>query len=191
MAVSFNKSGIVNASGIIANDNLLRLTPKSVTPTAYCACQLKFDEKLVANQSYTMQLWDVNVSHSEKSEAALGVWIYWGGGSVSLFDWHGTNYFTDGHADYLVKTFTPTETQVNHSNAANLWFNVYNSVGYVAGTLNLTIGRWKLEKGNIATPWSFNINDDNYIPSIHGFVEDNDHMSVYPNHIQTPEFIEY
>ena len=139
--------------------NLLKGTPKSVSNSSYCAYQLNMDSNLVADKTYTLQLWDVNVSHSAKTVAQTGVWIYWGGGSVHLFNWAGSTYFTNGHADYLVKTFTVTSSQASGSGASNAWFNVYNSVGYVEGTLNLTIGKWKLEEGSIPTPWCPNSSD--------------------------------
>lgn len=131
--------------------NLLKDIPKAYSATAYNAYQLNFTENLVANQTYTLQLWDVNVSHSAKTAAQLGISFYWGGGSVRLIQWIGTDYFIDGHADYLVGTFTPTEANAQHSQAANAWFNVYNSPGNATGTRDMSIGKWKLEKGDKAT----------------------------------------
>lgn len=143
-------------SGVLdgLNFNQLKATAKSHNPTAYCGYQLEMTENLVAGETYTLQLWDVDVSHSAKTEAQLSIWIFWGGGSVMLGSWAGTDYFTNGHADYLVKTFTVTSSQASGSGATNAWFNMYNSVGYVAGTMNMSIGRWKLEKGSIATGYT-------------------------------------
>lgn len=191
MSVSFKKTSVIDTSGVLVNNNLLPSTPKSTSPTSYCAYQLNLSENLQANQAYTMQLWDIDVSHSEKSEANLGIWVYWGGGSISLFNWKGTSNFTNGHADYLVYTFTPTEANANHSNASNAWLNIYNSVGYVAGTMNMSIGRWKLEKGSVATPYVLNINDWGYFPTTHGFVEQGNIMSIYEDRVQAKEFIEW
>jgi len=143
-------------SGVLdgLNFNQLKATAKSYSPPSYCGYQLEMTENLVAGETYTLQLWDVDVSHSAKTEAQLGIWIFWGGGSVMLGSWAGTDYFTNGHADYLVKTFTVTSSQAGGSGATNAWFNMYNSVGYVAGTMNMSIGRWKLEKGSIATGYT-------------------------------------
>ena len=139
------------------NPNLTLRALKSNTPTSYEACKIAFSENLVKGNTYTVQFWDVNVSHTGKSASDLGVFIYWGGGSVSLTNWKGTNYFTNGHADYLKATFTaPNST---HADTNNLWFNIYNSVPNASGTMNLTIGRWKLEKGDKATPWCPNTSD--------------------------------
>lgn len=141
------------------NKNLLRLIPRTFNPTAYNAYQLNMTENLVADQTYTIQLWDVDVYHSAKTAAQTGVWIYWGGGSVQLLSWAGPTYFTpegetNYHADYLVKTFTPTSTNASGSGAGNAWFNVYNSVSNANGTRNMHIGAWKLEKGSVPTPLS-------------------------------------
>ena len=152
--VQITKQGeIIVVNNGTQNLNLAKTTPKSISKTSYCAYQLNLTENLVANQTYTLQLWNVDVSHSAKTEAQTGVWIYWGGGSVQLFSWAGPTYFKNGHADYLVKTFTVTSSQASGSGATNLWLNVYNSVGYVEGTLSMSIEKWKLEKGSIPTGW--------------------------------------
>ena len=152
--VQITKQGeIIVVNNGLQNLNLTKTIPKSVTPTSYCGYQLNLTENLVANQTYTLQLWNVDVSHSAKTEAQTGVWIYWGGGSVHLFNWAGPTYFKNGHADHLVKTFTVTSSQASGNGAANLWLNVYNSVGYVEGTLSMSIDKWKLEKGSVPTGW--------------------------------------
>lgn len=131
------------------------------------------------------------MAHSGKTEDALGIDVYWGGGSVRLVYMHGTNYFTNGHADYLTATFTVTAANASGNGATNCWFNIYNSVGNVDGTRNMHIGAWKLEYGNIPTAWCMNPFDWGYIDSNHGFIETGDKMSVYKSHIQTTEFIEW
>ena len=165
----------------------------SYTPTDYCGYQISFTENLVANQTYTLQLWDVDVSHSGKTEANLGLDFYWGGGSVNLKQMHGTSYFTNGHADYLVTTITPTSSNASGSGATNLWFNVYNSVGSASGTKNMSIGRWKLEKGSVPTPWCPSTSDDIYTGNSVGFSED-DHTPPRigkAGYVQATEFIEW
>lgn len=147
---------------LIGNENLLSVVPRSHNAKSYNAYQLNLSENLVAGQTYTMQLWDVDVSHSEKTDAQTGVWIYWGGGSVTLGSWYGTANFTNGHADHLVKIFTVTSANASGYGASNAWLNLYNSVGYVAGTMNMKIGRWKLEKGSTPTPWLPAKTDDMY-----------------------------
>lgn len=144
----------------IGNENLSISTPKYLNHNVYNAYQFSLTENLVSGNKYTIQLWDVDVSHSEKTESQLGVSVYWGGGSIYLCAWHGTGYFVNGHADHLSMTFTaPNST---HSTTANAWLNLYNSVGYVAGTMNMKIGRWKLEKGSTPTPWLPAKTDDMY-----------------------------
>ena len=129
--------------------NLLRYAPKSKTPTSYLALSLNLTEKLVKGQTYTLQLWDIDISHTGKQASELNVSVYAGGGNNVLTTITG---FTNGHADYKVATFTVS----SDSQLDNLWLNIYNSVPNASGTLNLTIGRWKLEKGNRATEWQMN-----------------------------------
>jgi len=190
---NLNKQGVwtISNDGTL-NENLLLSVPKTANTTSYNAYQFTMLENLVEGQTYTMQLWDVDVSHSEKTEAQTGVWVYWGGGSVGLFSWYGTNYFTNEHADYLVKTFTVTNSQATHSTASNSWLNIYNSVGYVAGTMSMHIGRWKLEKGDKATLWTPNPSDADYIPvsPTSGIIETGNIVRVYSNRMDAHEFYE-
>lgn len=194
MGVEFCKTGIINASGEDVNNNQLLYVPRSYNPTSYIAYQFNMTENLVTNQTYTIQLWDVDVSHAGKSAENLGVDVYWGGGMLRMIYWHGTSYFTNGHADYLKGTFTVTSAQSTGSGSANLWLNIYNSVGYVADTMNMKIGAWKLEKGSIPTPWTMNENDWGFVGNDHGFIErfKGEHpMSVYEGHYEMDEIIEY
>lgn len=62
----------------------------------------------------------------------------------------------------------------------------------VYGTGNVfRISNIKCELGNHATPWIPNPNDQIYVGSNHGFIEQDNIMKTYPNFIQTNEFIEY
>lgn len=135
------------------NPNMFKELPKSYAPTTYLAYQLNLTENLVAGQTYTLHFWNVNVSHSAKSESDLGLSVYWGGGNVLLKKCVGTDYFINGHADHLIFSFTPTSSQASHADASNSWLHIYNSPLFVSGTLNLTIEKWKLEKGSVATPY--------------------------------------
>lgn len=134
----------------ISNPNLFT-SIKSHNPTQYLGYQLYISEKLTTD-TYTVQLWNVNVSHTGKAENEIGIGLYWGGGTLNLTNKIGTKYFKDGHADYLCFQIKPTSAQVSHSNASNLWLNIYNSPGDKSGTRNMSIGAWKLEKGAVATP---------------------------------------
>lgn len=141
----------------IGGRNYLRAEPKSHSASAYGAYDLYVTEPLEAGQTYTIQLWNVDVSHSGKTAAQLGVNVYYCGSSVNWSGWIGTNYFTDGHADHLTLSFTPTEAQISHSNVTNTekkFIRLYNSVPSATGTMSMTVGGWKLEKGNRATDWT-------------------------------------
>lgn len=137
----------------LINKNILMDYPKIYNPTSYNAYQLNMTENLIADQTYTLQFWDIDISHTGKTTSDLGISVYWGGGAIALKTLNGTNYFTNGHADYLVCTFTITSSQASHANASNQWLNIYNSVPEVTGTKNMHIGKWKLEKGSMATDY--------------------------------------
>lgn len=179
------------------NLNLTKTIPKSVAPTSYCAYQINLTENLVANQTYTIQFWDVDVAHSAKSAADLGIDVYWGGGSLRMKYWHGTSYFTNGHADYLVGTFTVTSSQASGSGSANLWLNIYNSVSNADGTRSMSIGKWKLEKGSVPTGWIPDATDSLYTnfnmstqSTNSGFIELDDTARIYKERIDANQFYE-
>ena len=190
MSVGFYKTGNIIAGGSNVNENLLLIDPKTYNQAAYNAYQLNLSENLVANQTYTIQFWNVDVSHTAKTASTIGLGVYWGGGTLTQVKLLGTNYFTDGHADYLCVSFTPTEAQAAHANAANLWLNIYNSPGNATGDRNMYIEKWKLEKGSIPTPWCMSGEDDGVGPA-HGFFETGDMMKIYSDCISATEFIEY
>ena len=84
MSVSITQQGIVKTSGETINGNILKYIPKSSKTTTYNAYQFNLTERLTANTTYTIQFWDVDVSHSAKTEAELNVSVYMGGGSIVL-----------------------------------------------------------------------------------------------------------
>ena len=139
------------------NNNLFKLTPQGYHPTDYCGYNLGLETNLVGGQQYTVQFWDVTISHSGKTNTQLNLQLYWGGGNNWLVTLANSN-FTNGHADYLKATFTAPASPTNATEAQNAWINVYNSPSYASGTLNMHIGAWKIEKGNIGTQWSANDN---------------------------------
>ena len=130
-------------------ENLFRTTPSTYTPADYRSYTVNLTENLVKGDTYTFQAWDVDVSHTGKTESQIGFGLWWGGSSVMLFSISGTSYFTDGHADYICETFTaPNST---HANTENAWIAFYNSPTNKDGTRSMSIGKWKLEKGSIPT----------------------------------------
>ncbi len=137
-------------------NNLLKNIPYSYSSGSYQAYRLDFTENLIEGETYTLQIWDVNVYHSVKTQAQTNICFYWGGGSVQLVNFNNcwTAQTNNYHADYLTKTFTITAANASGSGATNAWFNVYNSVGNADGTRSMSIGKWKLEKGHKATDWS-------------------------------------
>ena len=142
----------------IVNNNLLKLEYRDYNPANYGAYALALTELMELNQIYTIQLWDVDVSHSGKQNNELGLEVYLGGGNNLLIQFIGNQYFTNGHADYLCGTFSRTSWSVS-SQAQNLWLNIYNSPPSASGTKSMHIGAWKLEKGSIPTAYNNNINN--------------------------------
>ena len=149
------------ADGVIDNievggRNLFKKQPIRYTPADYQVYFLSLTELLEPDKPYTIQLWDVDVAHSGKTAEQLGIGVYWGGGNLRVAGWQGTNWFTDGHADYLSQTFTVTAAQIKQwsTHTSNFWFQLYNSPQNANGTRSTSIGKWKLEKGNVATDWT-------------------------------------
>ena len=192
MGVNITKQGIWTADGNETKENLLKLIPKSYSSSAYGAYQFNMIKNLEANKTYTIQFWNVDVAHSAKSVADLGIDVYWGGGNLRMKYWHGTSYFTNGHADYLVGTFTVTSTQATGTGSANLWLNIYNSVGNANGTRSMHIDRWKLEEGSKPTPWLPATSDSIYISSTTPFVETDKDNKLYigQDYIDANQFYE-
>lgn len=127
--------------------NLLKNVKKTTAPTSYLANAWNLSENLIQGETYTIQLWGVTLSRSDKTTP----WIkmYWGGGSVAM----GPNLIPDENG-YVCATFVaPTSTNTNTN---NLFINFYNSPGVGASgtTYNMIIEKAKLEKGHKATDWS-------------------------------------
>ena len=132
--------------------NLLRSEYMSRTPTGYNFLQLYLTEPLIKHQTYTLQLWGVNLD-----AGSTGINVYWGGGSNPI---HGfseiiasdDNLKPDANG-YIKFVFTVSPSNVEHTQAANLWLNLYNMVGSHSGS-NCTVTQWKLEKGVVGSDWT-------------------------------------
>ena len=138
--------------------NLLSSTPTTEAKTNYLAYQIPLSQNLEAEKIYTLQLWDVDISNTGKTEDELGIGVYWGGGNIRLYRWYGAS-----HTNYLTITFTVTTAQASATDAVKLYLNFYNSPSNVSSaTKYMSIGRWKLEEGDTPTPWCPNVNDTIY-----------------------------
>lgn len=142
--------------------NILKTVPSYFSRTSYQVYRAPLLENLVAGTTYTVQLWDIDITHSDKTADELGTRIYWGGGTIPLYTWMGTDYIVNGHADYLTATFTITAAQASKPDAVNPWLNIYNSPPASTASKSMTIGRWKLEKGSTPTPWQPCVDDIGY-----------------------------
>ena len=138
--------------------NLLSSTPTTKAETSYLAYQIPLTQNLEAEKTYTLQLWDVDISNTDKTEDELGIGVFWGGASIRLYRWYGAS-----HTNYLTITFTVTTEASAHADAVNSFLRFYNSPPYVSSaTKYMSIGRWKLEESDIPTPWCPNVNDAIY-----------------------------
>ena len=138
--------------------NLLSGTPTTKAETSYLAYQIPLTQNLEAEKTYTLQLWDVNISNTGKTEDQLGIGVYWGGANIRLYRWYG-----DSHTNYLTITFTVTTEASAHADAVNSFLRFYNSPTNVSSaTKYMSIGRWKLEESDTPTPWCPNVNDTIY-----------------------------
>ena len=138
--------------------NLLSSTPTTKAETSYLAYQIPLTQNLEAEKTYTLQLWDVDISNTGKTEDQLGIGVYWGGANIRLYRWYG-----DSHTNYLTITFTVTTEASAHADAVNSFLRFYNSPTNVSSaTKYMSIGRWKLEENDTPTPWCPNINDTIY-----------------------------
>lgn len=140
-------------------NNLLLNIPRSHVATNYDGYAFYCVEDLQQDVTYTLQLWNVDVSHTGKTADQLGIWVYYCGGNVNFGSWYGTGHFTNGHANHLILTFTPSASNLSHSNvtgtaSGSKFIRLYNSVPNASGTKNMSIEKWKLERGHKATDWS-------------------------------------
>ena len=152
----------------IPQKNLLENTMVK-TPTTYAAGSILLKEKLIPNKKYTLQLWNLDISNSATSESTIGFGLWWYDSDHPLFKILGSSEFDSGstgtnvHKNYLRYTFTTPSSlpTIPEGTADKLKF--YNSPKVsgggiaAAGTLNFNIERWKLEEGEIATPFEENV----------------------------------
>lgn len=191
MSVNFNKTGVIKTSGNEINKNLCLDTTKDFgkSHTTYGIVDFNLSESLIENQKYTITA-KVNTSSEKKSVA-----FYLSGGSLQLSSWLVINN------DKIYKaTFTANSNHAsNTAGSGHGYIRVYvsnntTSQGSTTVTGTANVDWLKLEKGTLSTPWCMNENDWGYVGNNHGFIETRDTseiMSVYENHIQTTEFIEY
>lgn len=139
------------------------------TPTTYAAGSILLKEKLIPNKKYTLQLWNLDISNSATSESTIGFGLWWYDDNHPLFKVLGSSNFDSGstginvHKDYLKYTFTMPSSSPSIPEGTADQLKFYNSPkasgGGIAasGTLNFNIERWKLEEGEVATPFEENI----------------------------------
>lgn len=130
----------------IGGRNLLLAKPMSYKQTSYDAYVIPSSTsatELGAGTTLTIQFWDVELDSNSR-----GIGGYWGGGSS------GNLFTVKPDADgYCSKTFTIPASTASHAQGANKFLALYNLDNGHSG-MSLSIGRWKLEKGNKPTDWT-------------------------------------
>ena len=196
MAVSFNKNGIVNASGNEIGKNLIidslnktvshlesgneyipidlgqsyMDVPSGTTITISFDLEIKY-----VTQSTYFQVYNTNNKGPKQITGKnIGSQVF-GGAAVG---------------DTIKKRVSLTTTIVDRDSptATKNYMEFYST--YNTGNV-FKVSNLKMELGSTATPWIPNESDWGYTGNTFAFIESGDKMSVYPNHIQTPEFIEY
>lgn len=144
--------------------NLLKTDECYHSSPQYLAYKLTAKANLTASTTYTLQLWDIGITQTGKTDTTLGVDPFWGDSSNRLCYWRSspsndgitslksyTNYRgqLSAYAKHLTATFTTPSTA--SSNAGQIW--LYNSSNDVTGTRRMYVGRWMLNTGSTALPW--------------------------------------
>lgn len=129
----------------VGGRNLLLGEPSKYIQSAYNAYIIPATialSDLSEGDQLTIQMWDVSVDSN-----STGVGVYWGGGMIQL-----SAPLPDSNGYYLA-TRTVTANDLAKANAANKYIYIYNLLNGHSG-MSLSIGRWKIERGNKPTDWS-------------------------------------
>lgn len=220
MSVSFNKSRIVLASGdeiganIMPNSLLMQLGTANVSTGTWryagtnnmTRSRVQIDDITYgfqnegiqtandgscygidsfptnANTQYTISM-DARLINGTEGYAGFSIYsCTMNSGSHSKLDrnYYVTPLTTDWTRCWMTFTTNTSTTR-----------NIY--IGITTGDTNVTtqMCRVKLELGSSPTPWIPNAADYGEVPVLHGFAEQGSQMSVYPNRIQTTEFVEW
>lgn len=133
------------------NPNLLESTPIEYMPGEICIYTIPLTEPLVAGQKYTIQLWDVNISYEDVVVESDEPRILISPTFNRTFNFQCILYVQNGHTDYLSGTFVASDGYypVKNSTSLDICSDVPERLDY--GICHLSIGGWKLEKGEVAT----------------------------------------
>lgn len=142
---STDQSKILNDNIEVGGRNLLLGEPSTYSQSAYNAYIIPATialSDLSEGDQLTIQLWDVSVDSN-----STGVGVYWGGGYIRL-----SNLLPDSNGYYLARR-TVTANDLAQNGVANKFIHIYNIPNGHSGA-SLSIGRWKIERGNKPTDWS-------------------------------------
>lgn len=213
MSVKFNKSGIIDASGIEVGENLLLKTNQGTT---YWNWSGNGGTRTLTSTP------DGGVKMVATAAANSGSWSVFGyqDNNIRNVLRANTNYtcsvdikppvnatmrlsFLNGNGTQGMTTAVDCAVVANKWNHAIWHFRTNTSLTvdtqevYITGIASTVAGyevyfkNLKIELGDNATPWIPNQADYGFVPTFHGFAESGDMMKVYSNHIETNEFIEF
>lgn len=211
MSISFNKSGIVETSGVEVGANLIitnSAAPLSGTSGWQHAGNGWVNSNVLASD--TMNGHAIRCTFTGSTGVSGGIHHPTGNTKGDLTD--GATYTLSARirASKACRATFRNELQTigNTIDLTTNW-KIYsfsspidNSRAYHSNTIyvptaDVTDGMWiecewiKLELGDKATPWIPHVNNYGTIPTQHGFAEQDNLMKIYEDYITTTEFIEY
>ena len=200
MGVKFNKSGIIEASGIIVGANLIidslnKSDSHLTSGNEYMAIDVGDSYKNIADGTIVTISFDLECKFLSGSNNNI-IYVYntnnHGPKTFTGVTW---NFIDHGYSigDTIKQRVSVTTTIHDRSssdiNKTSNYIEFYT--GYNTGNV-FAISNLKCEIGSIATPWIPNVNDWGYIgDSPHGFIEITPKMKLYNGKIETSEFIEW
>ena len=163
-AVGVDLNGSVDS--YTTSRNMLLTDSAQITQEQYCAYALKTaGRSLAANTRYTLQLFDVHIAHSAKTETSIGLGVWWGkGGTANHFidifaspnndgETSLKSYTTGGSTYAYCKHLTITLDTTGVTQGGD-FLNIYNSPSEASGTRSMEIGRWMLNaEADGPLPW--------------------------------------
>lgn len=195
MSVSFEKTGIVRASGEIGENLVIDSANKTVSHLTsgneYIAINLGQSYMDIPSNTQVTISFDLEMKIGQVNNYFL---IYntnnKGPKQISGVQ-AASQIYSDVEVGDIVKKRIYVVTNIvdrDSPTTTNNYIEFYSQ--YNTGNV-FKISNIKIEVGNKPTPWCPNKNDDIYAGDANGFIESGDMMSIYPGLIQTTEFIEW
>lgn len=149
------------------NPNILDSESDYYNSQGFLVYRIPLLQDLIIGQTYTLQLWDVHLVYTDEisGEFKDNIFFSWG----NFPDTELTLEVTGGYSSYLKLTFVVTSDN-RPSEYTDKWVYIY---GGIPAELEpnqrfVSIGQWKLEQGDSATPLYKEIAPKQYELEIHG-----------------------